>query len=185
MDELFTEESLKYFNHPSDAWESWIVRKDLRKKWSEWLSKRQWRFFLTLTFRDVVYPNSALKLLNYLVRILNREVFGKHYTNYVGHSYFSYVASIEYQKRDVIHFHVLIDRPINFEKVHRFWNKFAGFAKIDQIKNNENAVYYVTKYITKTGEMALPYFAKKIKTPPFLPDWWKEQKNEGIENNSQ
>jgi len=185
MNDIFSDENLKYFDHPSEAWDSRVVRKDLRKTWSEWLSMRQWRVFLTLTFRDETYPETAMRLLYRLIRKLNEEVVCLRYINYVGHSYFSYVASIEYQKRDVIHFHVLIDRPVNFEAIHTYWNKWAGFAKVELVKQNENAVYYVTKYIAKCGEMGLPYFAKKIYTPTFLPKWWKEQENEGIENNDQ
>ena len=69
--------------------------------------------------------------------MLNEETFGKRYTNYVGHSYFSYVASIEYQKRDVIHFHMLIDRPVDFRAVHKYWNIIAGFAKAELVQQNE------------------------------------------------
>lgn len=185
MSDIFSNDVIKYFDHPAEAWDSRVVRKVLRKTWSEWLSMRRWRVFLTLTFRDETYPETALKRLKYLIRILNEEAFGLHYTNYVGHSYFSYVASIEYQKRDVIHFHVLIDRPVNFKAIHAYWNQWAGFAKVELVKQNEDAVYYVTKYIAKCGEMGLPFFAKKIYVPTFLPKWWKEQEYEGIENNDQ
>ncbi|MDP8267128.1 MAG: hypothetical protein P9L97_00240 [Candidatus Tenebribacter davisii] len=185
MVEPFSSDSLQYFDNTSDAWDSRVVRKLLRKTWSEWLSMRKWCVFLTLTFRDETYPETALKKLNYLIRMLNEETFGKHYTNYVGHSYFSYVASIEYQKRDVIHFHVLIDRPVNFRAIHKYWNYIAGFAKVELVQQNENAVYYVTKYVAKCGEMGLPYFAKKIYTPPFIPNWWKEQENAEVEENDQ
>lgn len=185
MDELFTNENLDYFDNTSDIWDSKIVKKMLRKTWSEWLSMRNWRVFLTLTFREETYPETALRKLKYLIRILNEETFGLRYINYVGHSYFSYIASIEYQKRDVIHFHVLIDRPVNFQTIHKYWNAWAGFAKPELVKLNENAVYYLTKYITKNGEMGLPYFAKKLYTPTFLPNWWIEQENKGIEEINQ
>ncbi len=185
MTELFSADGLRYFDHPSDAWESREGKNIVRKNWSEWLSKRKWRVFLTLTFREETSPEIALKLFQKLVQILNEEVFGKHYTNYVGHSYFSYVVGIEFQKRGTIHFHVLIDRPVNFETINRLWNAWAGFAKPESIKQNENAVYYVTKYAAKCGQMEPPYFAKKIYTPGFLPPWWPELEEETSETNDQ
>ena len=185
MDDLFSEEGMKYFDNASDVWESRTTKKLLRKTWSEWLSMRDWLIFVTLTFRDETYQETALKKFYKLIRVLNEETFGKHYTNYVGHSYFSYVGGIEYQIRDVIHFHVLIDRPVNFLAIHKYWNAWAGFAEVELVKQNENAVYYVTKYITKDGEMMAPYFAKKIYTPTFIPWWWKEQEIKEIEENDQ
>ena len=33
----------------------------------------------------------------------------------------------EEQRREVIHFHVLIDRPVYFDLIHRFWNVALTF----------------------------------------------------------
>jgi hypothetical protein len=185
MSDPFSNEVLQYFDHPSDAWDSREGKKIVRKNWSAWLSKRKWLVFLTLTFREETSPEIALKLFEKLVQLLNKEVFGEHYTNYVGHSYFSYVVGIEYQKRGTIHFHVLIDRPVNFDSIHRLWNAWAGFAKPEIIQQNENAVNYVTKYAAKCGQMEPPYFAKKIYTPINIPSWWKEPEIIAPETNDQ
>jgi hypothetical protein len=185
MDDIFSDERLKYFDNTSDVWESRTVKKILRKTWSEWLSKRDWLIFITLTFREETHKEIAIRKFYKLIRVLNEKICGKHYTNYVGHSYFSYIAGIEYQIRDVIHFHALIDRPVSFITIHNLWNEWAGFAEVELVKQNENAVHYVTKYITKDGEMLTPYFAKKIFTPLILPWWWKEQENGKVEENDQ
>jgi hypothetical protein len=185
MSDPFSNEVLQYLDHPSDAWDSRESKKTLRKEWSEWLSKKNWCVFLTLTFREETYPEIALKLFKFLVRKLNEEVYGPHYTNYVGHSYFSYVVGIEYQIRGTIHFHALTDRPVNFVLIRRLWNAWAGFAKPEIIKHNENAVYYVTKYAAKCGQMEPPFFAEKEHTPLLLPPWWKEQVDEVSETNDQ
>jgi hypothetical protein len=68
-----------------------------------------------LTFRKETAPDVAKSKFKGLVKTLNQDVYGKRYTKKVGHSYFSYIQGIEYQRREVIHFHVLIDRPVNFE----------------------------------------------------------------------
>ncbi len=185
MDNPFNESNLKYCNHPSDIWDGKVMRRIIRQDLTDWLSKRKWVVFLTLTFRNEIETEIALKLVKQLIRILNVNVFGKHYTNFVRHSYFSYMIGIEFQKRGVIHFHILIDRPVNFDLIKRFWNSCAGYAECSIIRNNENSVYYVTKYAAKSGEIEPPYFAKKVYTPPFIPSWWKEQDMEVTENNNQ
>jgi hypothetical protein len=185
MTDLFSKESLDYFDNASEVWESLECRKIMRKEWSEWLSMRKWCVFLTLTFREETSPEVALRLFQLLVRKLNENVYGDHYTRYVHHSYFSYVVGIEYQSRGTIHFHVLIDRPVNFTLIHTLWNAWAGFAKPEIIMQNENAVYYVTKYAAKCGQMEPPFFAKKKYTPAFLPQWWKEADEEITETNDQ
>ncbi len=185
MTDIFSDEELDYFDHPSDVWESREGKKIIRKAWSEWLAKKDWLVFLTLTFRDETSTDVALRLFKLLVRKLNQNVFGDHYTRFVHHSYFSYVVGIEFQSRGTIHFHVLIDRPVNFDLIHTLWNSWAGFAKPEIIKLNENAVYYVTKYAAKCGQMEPPYLAPKIYTPAFIPAWWKEREREVSPINNQ
>ncbi len=161
------------FDDPVEGWDSRAARKHLAKKNSEWIvSMRPWMIFLTLTFREETPPDVAKNKFFYLVRILNKELFGNQYSRFVGHSYFSYVLGIEYQRRDVIHFHVLIDRPVNFELIHRIWNLSAGFAWTDVIRDTEQTVNYVSKYITKGGEI-IPFPAEKEYTPNQLPLLWE------------
>jgi hypothetical protein len=139
----------------------------------EWLLPlRPWSIFITLTFRDEKPPDVAKALLRRLIRTLNQDVFGKHYVKKVGHSYFSYIYAIEYQRRDVVHFHVLIDRPVNFDRIHILWNSWAGFAWTEIVKDPIDVIDYVCKYICKGGEV-YPYIAKKEFSPDVLPYWWK------------
>jgi hypothetical protein len=174
MNDLIEADLFDKFDDPSEAWNSKAMGKRLSKEWSEWImTARNWRSFITLTFRNETYPDVAKKDFQFLVRSLNQEVFGKHYMNIVGPSYFSYVLGIEYQRRDVIHFHVLVDRPVNYEKIHNLWNYMAGFAHIKPIQNYSKAIEYVSKYASKSGELE-PFFAKEIYTPKQLPIWWKE-----------
>jgi len=127
-----------------------------------------WPVMATLTFREPIGPDPAMATWRSLVRVLNERVFGKHYTRKVGHSYFSYVMGIEFQRRDVIHFHALFNRPVDFGLIHRWWNVAAGFAWVDQVRERAAALSYVMKYVLKGGEV-LSYRAKSCTMPSPLP----------------
>jgi hypothetical protein len=162
--------------HPSEIMETREAKKKITDGYIELLSRRKWSSFITLTFEDFIYPDIAHKKFDKLLMVLNKDGFGKHYTNYVGHSYFSYALATEYQKRDVLHYHLIVDRPINYELVHRFWESIAGYAKTQPIHNYDHAIKYISKYVTKGGDIE-PFFAKKIFTPLIIPIWWIEENN--------
>jgi hypothetical protein len=67
----------------------------------------------------------------------------------------------------------------SIELIHRYWDAVAGFAWTDIVKSNREVVSYVSKYVSKGGEV-LPYLAKKIFTPNTLPRWWKESISEPV-----
>ena len=102
-------EILSRFDDIFEAWECKSVKKLDAKANAEWIAGlSDWIVFLTLTFREeTAYDVAKAKYLR-LVRELNKSVVGNQYTNFVKHSYFSYVLGIEYQRRGVIHFHVLM-----------------------------------------------------------------------------
>lgn len=156
----------------SQAWQHKEIRKSLANDWASMIDQlADWKIFATLTFEDDVYPDVAKRKLYRLIRRLNEDVFGKKYRRIVGHSYFSYVIGIEYQIREVVHFHMLIDQPINFRLAHKLWNSWAGFAWFDKVKSQEDATKYLSKYVVKGGEV-IPFTAKKKLTPKTLPYWW-------------
>jgi hypothetical protein len=151
----------------------------LQDEWINWVSKQRiWKHFVSMTYREEITQEAALAMWYRFIRLLNRRVFGDHYTRIVHHSYFSYVLGIERQTRGVLHFHVLIDRPIDYAFIHKVWNDWAGFSWIEQIKpeSNRDAIFYVSKYVVKGGEL-LPYFTDRQTTlmvPPARPLWWSE-----------
>jgi len=130
-----------------------------------------WRSFITLTFRDEVSNDHAEKQWKFLLRSLNQAAFGQHYTRKVGHSYFGYVRGLEFQRRGVLHFHALIDRPIDFKRLHTVWNFCAGFAYIVTVDDQRGASIYLAKYITKGGELEF-YSPPSYFLPEPLPSWW-------------
>lgn len=132
-----------------------------------------WKFFITLTFRDYVTRDQAEHLWRFMVQVMNQDLYGNHYCRIVGHSYFSYVAGFEYQKRGALHMHVLVDQPIHFSLVHSIWNKCAGWAWIEPIKDLDRAVSYVSKYVVKDGELMV-WKQRKFKRPSFEPFWFSK-----------
>lgn len=162
---------------PCDVWNTKQSKKELQVAYCDWLADAaNWQVFLTLTFREMISPEAAFCYFRRLVQLINKDVFGKNYTHKVGHSYFNYVVGMEYQQREVVHFHALFDRPIPFTRVHTWWNQAAGFAYIRKVENL-GALEYVTKYVTKSGEENLHVFlGSKGKLPSPLPYWWIETK---------
>jgi len=169
---------LKEFKDPCEGWESYGAKKLLKEETENWvLGLADWTGYLTLTFRDEKTPDVAKSLFRWFVRKNNEHAFGKHYSQKVGHSYFSYVVGLEYQRRDVVHFHALVDQPIDFAFVHKIWGDRCGYAWIDgKIKSKSAAVGYVCKYTVKGGELDF-YVQKKKKTPAVIPSWWKVEVN--------
>lgn len=163
----------KVFHSASEAWVSNISKDYIRDVFIDWaLDLADWKIFLTLTFRDGVYYDVCMNYWKNLVWVLNTDLVGKHYSQYVGHSYFSYLLGIEQQSRGDYHFHVLIDKPVNFRLVHDHWGFKCGFAKTELINEKTKAVQYITKYICKGG--IVDPFINSLKWEPLLkPFWWR------------
>jgi hypothetical protein len=167
---------LSRFDDLHEGWNCRSVKEELHKQYYEWLSKvTNWSGFFTLTFNRDIHDDQALKCLRNLIRYLNEDLFGSHYTRKVGHSYFSYVYGKEHTlSRQVGHIHMLTDKPINFERVHTYWNRIAGFVCIEKVTDQEKVLRYVTKYVCKEGQENVDlYIAKKFREPDPKPVWWR------------
>jgi len=160
---------------PVEAWQTWL------------LEIASWKSFITLEFKDIVGREKAVGSWRHLVQKLNRELYGNHYTRIVGHSYFSYVIGYEKQQRGSFHMHVAVDQPVNYQLIHDTWHVLGGdryawknpgdknhigFAWISQIKDRIGVVNYITKYISKGGDVDV-YLSKKFKAPAKNPGWWR------------
>jgi len=166
---------LDKFDNVHDGWSSQAVKRELHDKYDEWLANVcRWSNFLTLTFKDEKPPDKAYEVYIRLVRALNEKLFGEHYTRIVHHSYFNYIVGMEFtHNRDVCHFHVLTDRPMDYKFVHSWWNIAAGICWIEQVRDNVKTVRYVTKYVCKGGEDNIKvYLTSNHRVPIPLPEWW-------------
>jgi len=135
--------------------------KELHRGWITFLQRYEWQWFCTLTFRDFVHPESADKRFRTLISKLNRKLFGPRWSKKPSETVF-WARGIEYQKRDVLHFHALIGCPgidLDSYTIRRHWadkwNEMAGFARIKKIRSAKEAARYVTKYVTKGGQIDL------------------------------
>jgi len=156
----------------SDVWGGRVARRLITEQYATWLvGLAPWLVFLTLTFRDEIPLDSAVRRFKLLVSVLNKSLLGKHYTRYVGHSYFSYVMAVEDQKRGVPHIHALTDKPLDFALIHDWWPVASGFAWTSIVRDSARAVWYVAKYVAKGGEL-VPYKASVDFTPVPPPLWW-------------
>lgn len=146
----------KFSDNPLDAFNTWCYRQSLAEVTAEWLANKEpWRSMMTLTFREPIGEDQAKKAFRRFVKVANEIKYGNNYTRKVHHSYFSYVCGIERQERGVIHFHLIVDREIDFSWVHWYWNLHHGFAWIEGIKDLKQSLNYCLKYAVKDGDLYL------------------------------
>ncbi|HEU4990214.1 MAG TPA: hypothetical protein VFT41_10560 [Gemmatimonadaceae bacterium] len=128
---------------------------DLRQAWIVFLSRREWDWLATLTFRHEVHPEAADKRFRKWVAEINDRLYGRRwYERGLG---VTYARGLEYQRRGVIHFHALLYGEGVEEQRREFWakrwNELAGFARIEIPRDRCAVRRYVAKYVTKGGDI--------------------------------
>ncbi len=133
------------------------------RAWREFIGRFPMQWFCTLTFTEDVHPERAAKLFRLFIRRLNKALYGSHYERR-GRAGVFWVLAWEYQKRGVLHFHALLGDVENLNARARrldwmdTWQGFgppAGFARIEEIHSQHAVNDYVTKYVTKGGQIDL------------------------------
>ncbi len=136
----------------------------IKECYQEWLDLIEWDLFTTLTFKNSTHPEQATKCFNKWMRLVNQTLYGKRFRE--KKKGVAWVRGLEYQKRGVIHFHVLIKsgklsidpekRILQLLYIKSLWqsriNDNCGFADIGTAKH-EAAVRYIVKYILKGSEL--------------------------------
>lgn len=129
----------------------------LRESWVEWISQLEdWEWYCHFTFREPVHPEQANKRYLRFMRDLNRNLYGRRYGDKGGGV--PWVRGLEWQQRDVIHFHGLIGGGVSVLRRLAYmdrWNEENGFARIQPYDKEKGAIYYMVKYILKGGEIDL------------------------------
>jgi len=140
-----------------------LFSQPLTDAWQDFIARFPMNWFCTFTFTDSVHPERAGKLFRLFIRKLNRYLYGSHFER-KGHAGVFYVLASEYQKRGVLHFHALIGdvedlnaraRRLDFMDLWLGFGPPAGIARIEEIKNQDAVRGYVTKYVTKGGQIEL------------------------------
>jgi hypothetical protein len=127
----------------------------LRDAWIALLSRWQWEWFATFTFRDMVHPEAADKRFRLLISQANRVLYGPRW--YKRNNGIRWCRALEYQKRDVIHYHALLSNILDLRRLFWMdrWNELAGYARIEHISSIHAVYRYVSKYVIKGGEIDL------------------------------
>jgi len=127
--------------------------------WVDLLSRYEWDWFVTLTFRNCIHPEAAEKRFRVWLNQLNRQLYGKRWSKKGQGIYWA--KALEWQKRNVIHFHLLMSDVQNLNETLRRlsamdkWKDLAGFARIEVPKQQMCVARYCAKYIIKGGEIEL------------------------------
>ena len=96
---------------------SGFVEVDLKDAWINFIKRYEpYTWYVTLTFKEPKHPESADKAFFRWIRYINECIYGRRYRE--KKKGVTYIKCMEYQKRDVIHFHCLIGDP-NLYKLKR------------------------------------------------------------------
>ena len=141
-----------------------FIKVDLKEAWVEFIKRYEpYTWYVTLTFAEPKHPESADKGFLRWIRHINESLYGRRFRE--REKGVTYFKCMEYQKRDVIHFHCLIGDP-NLYKLKRLdfmkaWERGChgtnevvnGYARIDKYNASRGAVNYCSKYVLKGGEI--------------------------------
>jgi len=133
----------------------------LQSAWVELISRHDWQWFGTFTFREEVHPEKADKLFRLWCALVDESHLGSTWHRKSQQkNRLQWVRGLEWQKRGVLHYHALIrnlpayrdgfsDRLTWAGK----WNELAGFGLICPVAEIGGAAGYISKYCAKGGEV--------------------------------
>lgn len=139
----------------------------LGQAWVKLLSRWDWHWFATFTFRDCPGPNVADRYFALWFRWLARSCYGIGRGKGLAPSSPWCARATEYQKRGAIHFHALIrfdgyglvpDRVAAGMRWESWGNSEEnsgpGWARVEEVRSPGIAAKYVTKYASKGGQIS-------------------------------
>jgi len=130
--------------------------------WQGWLALRPWDLFLTLTSERRTAPEALQKRFLYVVRNVTAELYGRRVMR--KGSPIEWVNGIERHKSGWPHSHGLlrfpgVDVSNRVEFSLKYWQEYisgtGGWAWLSIPRSQGDTVRYVTKYVTKDGELVL------------------------------
>ncbi len=146
--------------------------------------RERWHWFSTLTFKPAregrrhggVHPEAAGKSFGLLVSDLNTELYGKRWREVKrAEGGVVWACGTEFHRDGRIHFHSLLACPhCDLNVVARrlswmdWWRDRFGFARIEQPASNEDVCGYVSKYVSKGGEVDFSRNFGATRPPPLV-----------------
>lgn len=150
----------------------WFEASPLQQEWTGFLLRFPMQWFCTMTFHERVHPEAADKAWRLWTSKLNRKVYGNRWWKDPAKGVF-WIRALEWQKRAVVHYHALVGAQYPMDQLaHRlswmdeWYSQTSSYARIYTIQSDELVRRYVSKYVTKDGEIDLS---------PTLNDWWRQR----------
>jgi hypothetical protein len=134
----------------------------LRDTWSGWLASRPWDLFVTLTSSKRTHPEALHKRFRHCLHLVSDDLYGRAVTR--RGTPIEYVTGMERHRSGWPHSHHLvrmpgvdISDPAQFSLEH--WQKrlseTGGWVWLSVPRSQGDVVGYVTKYVTKEGDLVL------------------------------
>lgn len=153
------------------------VAPSLRDAWSGWLAARPWDLIVTLTSERRTHPEALHKRFRWYVHELSDDLYGRARTR--RGNPIEYVNGIERHKSGWPHSHALLRLPdvdladrkqLDLEHWQHFMSTTGGYCWLERPRSQADTTSYVTKYVTKDGELILsPNLAPLVDpTPPLI-----------------
>jgi len=122
-------------------------RPEVVEEFGRWLNSYAWSWYVTLTFREHIHPEQAVKRFREWTRRMERAA-GEDVT---------WARALELQRRGVVHFHALLywrRAVLPYAIAGATWRNVAdGRTKIERYNPERGAAAYLGKYIAKGGEV--------------------------------
>jgi len=139
---------------------------DLHQAWVNFIRTFEpFQWYVTLTFKEPRHPEACNKAFSRWIRHINQCLYGRRYRE--KQKGVTWIKAIEYQKREVIHFHCLVGSPELYKlkrlKFMKVWESgcrntqeiINGYARISKYDHSRGAINYCSKYVLKGGELDL------------------------------
>ncbi|WP_407351566.1 hypothetical protein [Luteimonas sp. R10] len=149
--------------------------------WASVLERYPAHLFATLTFRPYrrftdkytgatvevprvsarggMHPEAADKAFRVFVSKINGDIYGRSW-GYKWHRGLQWARGQEFHKDGRLHFHAILSAPRNdlwnltrISRWHRWWLDEFGFNRLERPRSQRDIAAYVSKYVTKGGEV--------------------------------
>lgn len=150
--------------------------------YAELLQRVPWHQFWTLTFRadrggrtGGMHSEAADKAFRYFVSCLNRELYGANWGKR-WHRGIAWARGQEFHRDGRLHFHAVaaapdgdLNRLMSRYAWHEWWYREFGRNRLEQPRSQADIAGYVSKYVTKGGEVDFSRNFGAWNPPP--PSW--------------
>jgi hypothetical protein len=137
-----------------------------RDAYAQLLAREPWHWFATLTFKPKhqsnsggMHPEKADKAFRYWISHINEYLYGVNHRR-KAHGGVVWARGQEFHQSGRVHFHAVLaapDRDLNASasryQWHEFWYREFGRNQIEQPRSQDDVLSYVSKYVTKDGEV--------------------------------